>query len=426
MRLVGKIKKASPTGKTGEFELDVEIVDVVSDIVKVSPRLKGKSISLRRFFREGIPSPCEGEFIVLDGAETSRSLAQIAELPSRPCADKGEVVYALDDFDGDGYEEIFMANSFVELMASPRRGGCINKLAVVGENGLLADDNIFSVEGKIIGGIYLADRKSEILAPDKISFKPRQMKVGEVIKKTGPHAFEMRAGANGMKMSLSFGLCPNSPVLRVTLDLDNSGKKSRSKLLSLNAVMNFVQSGRNNCDIALLEPSGEENVFSRRLVFWMGELAGRWIHYRGNVKSGGAGFFIVRRRKEEEALLVAYDPAKIARIWMDRFALMPHSRVLWKTKRIAKNGKFSAQLLLVPLTKFAVKNRRMLGFSRGRGCSYIVYAGIGRAKVQLKRGSEVEDVSLDKLGKSLRGASVDEAPDEIVLQGGELSLRVGV
>jgi len=308
-----------------------------------------------------------------------------------------------------------MKNDFVELSCSPVRGGIIELFAEIGRDGILTDDIRFGVLGKSVGGIVFAGQSSRDFAPDKEKFKVKGIKEGEILYFTDSCIAVLKSKVGGLNTQISMELSPKSPILKFSCNLDNSGKKAKCKTITPALKMNYRSIGHKSSVMSLTAPSGKTVHFSKKAIFRLWEFTEEWVDYYGAIKAGKSAFFIVKRSDTGECLLVSFDPKNVSYPWMNRFSPLPHTRLIYRTMRIAKNKRANFGAFLVPMTDFAAADGYLIGYTRSKNGYYILAAGSRKRKIIASKNGKKINIKLEKISNALFGANIDFMPDFMIV-----------
>ncbi len=413
MRLVAKIKRVTKSKRNGFLRLSAEIRKSAADTVKLAHKLRGKKISIEREFPKDSPEPKAGELVILGEQETRDALARLIKPAKIASPAPDEVLALYDDTNSDGYPELVMKNSFIELQASPVRGGLITHFAETGREGLISNQIILAIKTKVSGGIFIKSHGRGDFSPKDTKFKDKTPGEGKLIRSKTEFKAILKGKVGGLNTQLSYELFPESPVLKLAITIDNSGKKSKSKSVRFDMLFNCRQVGLKNSGIELFEPSGKTKHFAQKTLYRVWEIMDEWIDYQGDVRTDRDGFVVLKRTDTGEGLLVSFNHKDITRVWMDEYGIMPQIRLIFNKYRIGKNKKADREVFLTPLTDFTVDDGYLIGYTKGSNGIGVIAAGDRISRLNLIYDGEKTGVKLEQIARKLFAKTFDKTPRAI-------------
>jgi len=413
MRLVAKIKRVTKSKKIGFLLLSAEIRKSAADTVKLSQKLKGKKISIEREFPKDSPEPKAGELIILDEQESRDALTGLIKPVKIASPAHDEVLALYDDTNSDGYPELVMKNSFIELQASPVRGGLITHFAETGREGLISNQIIFAIKTKIVGGIFIKSHDKSDFSPKDTKFNSKIPCEGKLIRSKSEFKALLKGKVGGLNTQLSYELMPGSPILKLAITIDNSGKKSKSKSVRFEMLFNCRQVGLKNSGIKIFEPSGKIKHFAQKTLYRVWEIMEEWIDYFGDIRTDKDSFVVLKRTDTGEGLLVSFNHKDITRVWMDKYGIMPHIRLIFNKFRIGKNKQAAREVFLASLTDFTVDNGYLIGYTKVSNSTAVIAAGDRISRLNLISNGEKNEVKLEQIGQKLFAQTFDKTPQAI-------------
>jgi hypothetical protein len=416
MRLTTKITGVKKL-ENSEYELELQIVDSVNDSASLHSSLKKAETTTRRIFSEFAPKPRVGEIIVLDFAETSRTLEKLQPSAEFPVAEHGEVVSLVADFNSDGYNELFLGNRCVDAVISPIRGGTIRYLAALGREGLVDETVIHGINVKAWSGFgFGASKPGFDIAKAKFVLS----KSDTAEKHSNAFVIPITAKVNGLKTTISSSMKNECPVLSSSLRIENNGKKAKQKKLAPTFQLRFRPVGGTNSALVCVDPNGKPHRFNRypHLAVW--EWEHRWHHYTGDIPAGESGFIAVHREDTGEILLISFMPGKVNRVWFDKESQLAELKIFSKPNVLGKDKKFEFEIALCPLDGMKIENGFLIGYLESEGFYQIISAG-PRARNIVIDGQEI---SPEKVGPTLFHTRIEHKPTQIALTGGFPPLTV--
>ncbi|MCD6594610.1 hypothetical protein J7L68_02935 [bacterium] len=422
MRLAAKIEKTKKLKSPNTYSLWVKITDVLLDTVKISGSLKGKIVKITREFPENAPEPCDGELIVLDKIETLDAIQELNKPKNIPKMRHLEVSKFLADLDGDGYDEMFLGNSFAEMIISPVRSGRIIHLSTCAGKSFFENKLLKCLRHNAVGGAFFTAGKSEDFKLDSAKFKPEKMDKNKVLCSRKKNSISMKSKISNVNTKIQIELSADSPVFRISLNLDNSSKKAKNVDVSPYFNMNFEPVGNKSSKLYFQEPSGEIFHFLQKSVYSCWDFDDSWINYTGDIETDNSGFFAIRRKDTNDGLCISFDPKTVFRVWEHRHAPLPHTKLIYSKRRIKKNSLEKFELFITPLTDFKIHDGSLLGYTLSPNGCFIVFAGNKKPNISITENEIVKDLELQKISRTMFGKYLKKSPDTIELKNSDIKL----
>ena len=317
-----------------------------------------------------------------------------------------------------------MSNDIVELSCSPVRGGLITHFAEQNREGLLSDDIIFGIKGKVVGGIVFSSHQSGKYNPDSTKFKVRGIKQGDIIRHKTECSSILAAKVGGMKVQIAMKLSPKSPLLELSCTIDNSCKKAKTQKVAQVLKMCLRSIGHKSSAISIIDSSGHVKHFSRRNIYPPWAISEQWVDYYGDIDTGKSGFFVIRRSDTGENLLVSFEPKSVSRSWSNKFLPLPHAMLIYNTERIPKNRKLKCCAFISPMTDFIVKDGFLLGYLRSKSHCFVIASGISIPRLYAMYDNKKIPITFERKTSTLFTCVLENIPD--VLQVDDMDIQLPI
>ncbi|RKZ25809.1 hypothetical protein DRQ29_05780 [bacterium] len=422
MRFAAKIENVKKLKFQNAYSLWVKITDVLADTVKISSSLKGKIVKITREFPKNAPQPSKGELIVLDEAETKNAIAKIKKPKKIPKISHNKSVKYLADLNGDGYDEMFLGNSFAKMVISPIRAGRIVYLSTNDGESFFDNTYLKCIWHTFACGASFTKGKSKNFDIESAKFEPEKMESNKIFSDDEKCSVSIKSKISNVHTTIKTELSANSPVFKISLNLDNSAKKTKAITIEPYFKLNIKPFGYKSSDLYFQEPSGEIFHCSQKSVYAFWDFNDEWINYIGDIKTDKYGFFAIGRESTGDGLCISFDTKTIPRVWSNKYAPLPHIKMLLAKKRIPKNSGANFEIFLTPMTKFKIANGFLLGYTKSDSGCFIIAAGRKKPRVSIIVNGIIKKLELQQISNTMFGKFIDNLPDTIELKNGNIKL----
>ncbi len=351
------------------FTLKCRAQNTTADTAKISSKLRGIEFIIERTFDKNSIMPEVGDIIALTNDQTEKILSQFAK---EFHITKNS--FFLGDIDGDGYDEFDCSNAFANLRMSPIRGCNITNFSKINKQNLLMSKVFYGVTVKTATGIYFRSRKEGIFSALSEKFLPFKILHDKttLLKSSKNFLFQVKKKAFVGNVNVNCDV--ENPFFEISTSVNIDDEKADSKKQSSSAFINLRESGIGNTGVTIFVPKDDARKFSKTPFSEVWALMEDFETDETLLDDSAKFFFIATFDDINEKFICATNPNDVIKVWMNKYAIIPQMRVLFKEHKVNAQKVTENKLALAVCDEFVIDNGNCLAKVQHEGKTAIIIA----------------------------------------------------
>ena len=335
------------------FTLKCRAQNTTADTAKISAKLRGTEFSIERTFDKNSIAPEVGDIIALTNEQTEKIISQFAK-----DFHQTKNSFFLGDIDGDGYDEFYCSNAFSHLLVSPIRGCNVTNFSKINGQNLLTSKVFYGVTVKTATGIYFRSRKEGIFSPLSEKFLPFKILRVKTTTLKDSKKFSFLVKKKAFVGNYNIGCNVENPFFELSISVDINDEKADAKKQSSTAFINLREDGIGNTGVTVHVPKDEAKKFSKTPFSEVWALMEDFENDETLLDDSAKFFFVVTFDGIDGGLICATNPDDVIKVWMNKYAIIPQMRVLFKEHKVTSQKIVENKVALAVFDKF-VKNEKV-------------------------------------------------------------------